>query len=50
MNEKTEYHDKLGPIPAEHFDNDLPFESKGDKALAEHAAELIKAGKAKAAE
>jgi hypothetical protein len=22
---KTDYHSKLGPIPPDHFDNDLPF-------------------------
>jgi hypothetical protein len=33
-NPKTDYRSKLGPIPPEHFDNDLPFkpDSEIDKS------------------
>ena len=51
MTEKTEYHDKLGPIPPDHFDNDLPFRPNVDTSsgsLCDHASKLIEAAKAKA--
>jgi len=30
VHEKVEYRDKLGPIPPEHWDNDLPFDPNID--------------------
>lgn len=47
---KTEYESALGPIPPEHFDDDLPFRDDTDKSqgsLYDHISQRIKAVLAK---
>lgn len=45
---KADYHSKLGPIPPDNWDNDLPYNPDTDTtpgSLADYASNLIKGKK-----